>query len=66
MLRTPQYTPNQRVFMVTRRTRGDSIKAISYDFTKAFPLSGREPDRQAIERNKQKFYKEGKGILTKF
>ena len=64
MLRAPQYTTEQRVFMVDRRTRGDSIKAINYDFKKSFPFSGRNPDRQAIERNKQKFNKEGIMFIT--
>jgi hypothetical protein len=59
MLRTPQYTVDQRVFMVNRRTRGDTCPVINYDFKKVFPLSGRDPDRKTITRNKKKFDKEG-------
>ena len=66
MLRRPQYKTDQRIFMVNHRIRVDSIRAISYDFTKAIPLSGREPDRQAIERNKKKFNKEGKQTSINF
>ena len=68
MLRTKQYTKEQRVFMVSNRTRGDSYKAINYDFQKAFPLSGRNPDRRTIYKINKKFEKEGKlvsGILHK-
>ena len=60
MMRKGQYTTDQRILMATRRIRGDSIKAINFDFKKSFPLSGRNPDRQAIERNKKKLIKEGK------
>ena len=60
MLRTKQYTAEQRVFMVNNRARGDSHKAINYDFKKCFPLSGRDPDRKTIYRNKKKFEKEVK------
>ena len=59
-MRKGQYTTDQRILMATRRIRGDSIKAINFDFKKSFPLSGRNPDRQAIERNKKKLIKEGK------
>ena len=60
MLRTPQYTTAQRVFMVNHKTLGEPHKAINYDFKKCFPLSGRDPGRKAILRNKKKFDKEGK------
>ena len=60
MLRTPQYTTEQRVFMVNHKTKGDPYKAIKYDFKKCFPLSGRDPARSVILNNKKKFDKEGK------
>ena len=63
MLRTKQYTTEQRVFMVNNRTRGDSYKAINYDFQKSFPLSGRNPDRRTIYKIKKKFDKEGKLVF---
>lgn len=59
MLRTPQYTKDQRVFMVNRRGKGDTYKIINYDFKKAFPLAGRDPSKMTISRNKKKFDKEG-------
>ena len=63
MLRTKQYTTEQRVFMVNNRARGDPHKAINYDFKKCFPLSGRNPDRKTVNRIKEKFDKEGKLIF---
>ena len=60
MLRTPQYTKSQRVFLVNRRTKGDTYKIINYDFKKTFPLSGRDPSTNTIFRNKKKFDHEGK------
>ena len=59
MLRTPQYTIEQRVFMVNKRAAGDSNKAVAFDFRRTFPLSGREPNRKTIMRNRKKFNKEG-------
>ena len=59
MLRTPQYTIEQRVFMVNKRAAGDSNKAVAFDFRRTFPLSGREPNRKTIMRNQKKFNKEG-------
>ena len=46
--------------MVNNRTKGESYKIINWEFKKAFPLSGRNPDRKTISRNKQKFDTEGK------
>ena len=63
MLRFSQYPSEERVFMVNRKTRGDSFKAIRYDYKKFFPLSGREPNKMTIDRNKKKFDKEGKIFL---
>ena len=60
MLRTPQYTKDQRVFMVNKRTKGESYKIINYDFKRVFPLAGRDPDRKTISRNKEKFDKKGR------
>ena len=55
-----QYTTEQKVMMVNNRARGDSYKAICWDFKKAFPFSGKEPRRETIYRVKKKFDKEGK------
>ena len=63
MLRTKQYTNDQRVFMVSRRTSGDCHKAIQFDFERTFPFSGRKPDRKTIVRNKRKFEREGKSLF---
>ena len=51
MLRFSQYPSEERVFMVNRKTRGDSFKAIRYDYKKFFPLTGREPNKMTIDRN---------------
>ena len=59
MLRTPQYTKDQRVFMANRKTKGDSYKIINYDFKTVFPLAGRDPSNMTIYRQKKKFDKEG-------
>ena len=59
MLRTPQFTKAQRVFMVNGRTKGETYKVINFDFKRTFPLSGRNPDRKTISRNKKKFDVEG-------
>ena len=59
MIRTPQYTKQQRVFLVNRKTRGDTYKVINYDFKRTFPLSGRDPSNMTIYRNKNKFDSEG-------
>ena len=59
MLRAPQYTKEQRVFMVNKKTMGESTKAINYDFKKCFPFSGRDPGKCIILKNKKKFDKEG-------
>ena len=59
MLRGPQYTKEQRVFMVNSKTRGDSFKCSNWDFKQAFPLAGRDPCKSTIWRQKRKFDKEG-------
>ena len=59
MLRTPQYTKDQRVFMVNRRSSGDTYKMINFDFKRKFPLSGRDPSNNTIYRNKKRFESEG-------
>ena len=59
MLRTKQYTKDQRIFMVNHKSRGDSYKCINYDFKRAFPLSGRDPNNMTIWRQKKKFDTEG-------
>ena len=46
--------------MVNRKSRGDSTKAIKYDFKKMFPLSERDPNKRTIARNKKKFDEEGR------
>ena len=45
--------------MVNKRAAGDSNKAVAFDFRRTFPLSGREPNRKTIMRNRKKFNKEG-------
>jgi hypothetical protein len=59
MLWTPQYTKDQRVFLVNRKTRGDSYRVINYDFKKAFPLAGRDPTNMTFSIQKRKFAHEG-------
>ena len=59
MLRTKQYTKDERVFLVSRRVRGDTYKCINYDYKRSFPFSGRDPSTNTIYRNKKKFEKEG-------
>ena len=59
MLRAPQYTKEQRVFMVNKKTMGESTKVINYEFKKCFPFSGRDPGKCIILKNKKKFDKEG-------
>ena len=59
MLRTQQYNKDQRVFMVNRRSSGDTYKMINFDFKRKFPLSGRNPSTNTIYRNKKKFESEG-------
>ena len=66
MLRAPQYTKEQRVFMVNKKTMGESTKAINYDFKKAFPFSGRDPGKGIILLNKKKFDKEGMILYLNF
>ena len=59
MLKTPQYTTEQRVFLVNSKTRGTSYKCTNFDFKKVFPLSGRDPSKMTVWRQKNKFDKEG-------
>ena len=59
MFRTPQYTVEQRIFLVNHSARGDSTRAINYDFKRTFPFSGRSPKKLTIRRQKKKFDKEG-------
>ena len=59
MFRTPQYTVEQRIFLVNHSARGDSTRAINYDFKRTFPFSGRSPKKLTIRRQTKKFDREG-------
>ena len=59
MLRRKQYTVEQRVLFANGRARGDSYKAINWDFKKSFPFDEKDPGRDVIYKTKRKFDKEG-------
>ena len=63
MLRSPQFTAEQRIFMVNMKAQGDSYRVINHDFRKAFPFSGRDPSNMTIYRQKKSLIKKEQFII---
>ena len=58
-IRTPQYTHEQRIYMVEQKMAKNSQKIINYNFKKRFPFSGRSPAKKIVWKQVKKFHTKG-------
>ena len=59
ILKTPQYTLQERIFMVEQKMRNNPHKVLKFKYKKAFPFSGRSPSKMAVWKQTKKFKSSG-------
>ena len=59
ILRTPQYTSEERVFKVEEKMSNSSHKVIKFNYKRKFPFSVRSPSKMAIWKQTRKFKTSG-------
>ena len=60
IIRSPQYTLEERVFMVEEKMANNSShKVIKFNYKRKFPFSGRSPSKMAVWKQVRKFKSDG-------
>ena len=55
IIKSPQYTLEQRVYMVEQKMAKNSQKIINDNFKRRFPFSGRSPAKKVVWKQVKKF-----------
>ena len=59
VLKTPQYTIPERVFLLEKKMSKAPHKVLKYEYKRAFPFSGRSPSKMTVHKQAKKFSTHG-------
>ena len=59
IMKTPQYTTEERIFLLEQKMSKVGHKVLKYNYKKRFPFSGRSPSKMVVWKQQKKFKSKG-------